>query len=566
MAVRSKMSTARSRGRAVVRTTSEELPKEKPKDYSKSHEGSPRSDKDFSIADLTPEDEALIRKQYRLSDNEDFVIPKADYDVWKSTGKKSPEDYGKEGFEGKPNPFQSNYEGERTTRGLKLQLYGKGQAPKAKPDPNNMREAARKVKPLDKFATLKTKKIEPGATRDLVVKEKAAKEDIQVPEQVSGPKGRTVTRKKLAKGVKRTSGTLTLRGNAAKSGQTNKSFSGSKQRTKEAKDTLKLVNVNKEKGPRLSEKMKYKKEEKLAGARERVLGMSGVETEDRNVFYNKKRNKSKDLNEKQTKKYSTGVTSVKRGEKTPGSAQRLKDIKNLYDTSSVKYKDEKGVERTTGATSAEKIYASTAPGKFGSDKRVKMLKEAKSDIKEIGKLSKAQIKGTRKEGSAKGRALVKAKEMKAEYKAAKRPAKFSKGTSTEALAKDVAAMKSTKTAAELKAMKTSAKSAMKEARGMTKTKQERSSTRSSVKNNRELAREARSYKGDIRKGLRMEKRDMLAEKVAAKTSDAKKARKADKGRTMRGTSYFSMTELNKTVPLSKTTSSKKQAGTKRYSK
>ena len=156
--------------------------------------------------------------------------------------------------------------------------------------------------------------------------------------------------------------------------------------------------------------------------------------------------------------------------------------------------------------------------------------------------------------------------MKAEYKAAKKPAKFTKGTGTESLAKDVAAMKSTKTAAELKSMKTSAKSAMKEARGMTKTNQERSATRSSVKANRELAREARSYKGDIRKGLRMEKRDVRATNVAANASDAKKARKAEKGRTMRGTSYFSMSELNKTMPLSETKTSGKQAGTKRYSK
>ena len=156
--------------------------------------------------------------------------------------------------------------------------------------------------------------------------------------------------------------------------------------------------------------------------------------------------------------------------------------------------------------------------------------------------------------------------MKAEYKSAKRPAKFSKGTSKEDLAKDVAAMKSTKTAAEMKTMKTSAKSAMKEARGMNKTKEERGMIRSGVRNNRELAREARSYKGDVRKGLRMEKKDIRAINVADKASDAKKARKAEKGRTMRGTSYFSMTELKKTTPLSGTSSSKKQAGTKRYSK
>jgi hypothetical protein len=40
-------------------------------------------------------------------------------------------------------------------------------------------------------------------------------------------------------------------------------------------------------------------------------------------------------------------------------------------------------------------------------------------------------------------------------------------------------------------------------------------------------------------------------KVADKTSEAKKAKKIEKGRTMRGTGYFSMSELNKTIPLSK---------------
>jgi hypothetical protein len=550
MAVRSKMSTARTRGRAVVKVTSDDLPNGKPKEYSTSlGTATTKEGVDYSIADLTPEDEKLLRNQLRLGADQDFVVTNADYNTWKNTGRKSPEQYSQDYTKNKVNPFQANYEGERNP-GIGAQLYKKGEAPKAKPDPQNMRDAARKVKPLDKYATLTGSKNAPS--RELVVKEKASKEDIQVPEQVSGPKGRTVTRKKLVVGPQRNAAKMKRKQEAGKKYSPGLGIS--------------TTTVNKQKGPRLSEKMKYKKEEKLAGARERVLGMSGVETEDTNVFYNKKRNKSKDLNEKQTRKYATGVTSVKRGEKTPGSAQRLKDIKVLYDKDSIKYKDENGVERTTGAIKSDKISASTQPGKGGSAQRVKMLKEAKSDIKEIGKLSKAQIKATRKDSSAKGRALVKAKEMKAEYKAAKRPAKFSKGTSKETLAKDVAAMKSTKTAAELKAMKTSAKSAMKEARGMTKTKQERSSTRSNVKNNRELAREARSYKGDIRKGLRMEKRDIKAIDVAAKTSDAKKARKAEKGRTMRGTSYFSMTELNKTMPLSETKSSKKQAGTRRYSK
>ena len=552
MAVRSKMSTARSRGRAVVKVTSDGdgLSKEKPKNYSNVNRASTKEGVDYSIADITPADEKILRQQLRIGADQDFVITNADYGTWKSTGKKSPEDYGKDIASGKSNPFQSNYEGDVGGNTIMPQLYGKGKAPKAKPDPNNMREAAKNVKPLDKYATLTGSKNAPS--RDLVVKGKAAKEDIRVPEAVEGPKGRTVKRKALAIEVKPNLKREYRRQLASKSLDRRKG--------------VVVKTVDKTKGARLSEKIKYNREEKLAGARERVLGMSGVETEDRTIAYNKSRNKNKDLTEKQAKKKATGVTSVKRGEKTPGSAQRLRDIKALYDTDSLKYKDANGVERTTGAIKGEKVEASTAAGKFGSEKRVSLLNEAKSNIKDIGKLSRNQIKATRKEGSAKGRAIAKAKEMKAEYKAAKRPAKFSKGTSKEDLAKDVAAMKSTKTAAEMKTMKTSARSAMKEARGMTKTKEERSATRSSVKNNRELAREARSYKGDVRKGLRMEKRDMLAEKVASKASDAKKARKAEKGRTMRGTSYFSMTELNKTTPLSETSSSKKQAGTKRYSK
>jgi Tfp pilus assembly protein PilV len=534
-----------------VKTTSDDsLPKEKPKNYSNVNRASTKEGVDYSVADITPADEKLLRQQLRIGANQDFVITSADYGTWKSTGKKSPEDYGKDTASGKPNPFQANYEGDVAGNSLMPQLYEKGKAPKAKPDPNNMREAGKNVKPLDKYATLTGSKNAPS--RDLVVKGKAAKEDIRVPEAVEGPKGRTVARKKLVTGPERKSAKMYRK---QKGGNEYNPSIGVSTKT-----------VYKAKGPRLSEKIKYNREEKLAGARERVLGLSGVETEDGNVFYNKNRNKNRDLNQKQTKRSATGVTSVKRGEKTPGSAQRLKDIKALYDTDSLKYKDANGVERSTGAISAEKIDASKDTGLGGASQRKKMLNQAKSDIKDIGKLSRNQIKSTRKEGSAKGRSIIKAKEMKAEYKSAKRPAKFSKGTSTADLAKDVAAMKSTKTAAEMKTMKTSARSAMKEARGMNKTKEERGMIKSGVRNNRELAREARSYKGDIRKGLRMEKRDVKAIDVAAKTSAEKKAAKTAKGKTMKGTGYFTMSALNKTVPLSETKNSGKQAGTRRYTK
>jgi hypothetical protein len=538
MAVRSKMSTARSRGRAVVKTTSDDsLPKEKPKNYSNVNRASTKEGVDYSIADITPADEKLLRQQLRIGANQDFVITSADYGTWKSTGKKSPEDYGKDTASGKPNPFQANYEGDVAGNSLMPQLYEKGKAPKAKPDPNNMREAGKNVKPLDKYATLTGSKNAPS--RDLVVKGKAAKEDIRVPEAVEGPKGRTVARKKLVTGPERKSAKMYRK---QKGGNEYNPSIGVSTKT-----------VYKAKGPRLSEKIKYNREEKLAGARERVLGLSGVETEDGNVFYNKNRNKNRDLNQKQTKRSATGVTSVKRGEKTTGSAQRLRDLKSLYDSNNM-------------ASKGERVEASKDSGKVGSANRVSLLKEAKSDIKEIGKLSRGQVKGLRTEGSAKGRAIAKAKEMKAEYKSAKRPAKFSKGTSTAALAKDVAAMKSTKTAAEMKTMKTSARSAMKEARGMNKTKEERGVIRSGVKATRGVAKEARSYKGDIRKGLRMEKRDVKAIDVAAKTSAEKKAAKTAKGKTMKGTGYFTMSALNKTVPLSETKNSGKQAGTRRYTK
>lgn len=514
MAVRSKMSTARTRmGRAVVKTTTGEgdLPKEKPKEYSNKYRASTKEGVDYSIADITPDDEARIRKQYRIPDNEDFVITKADYDVYKNTGKKSQEEYGADRMKG-INPFQANYEGE--VQGMQLQMYEKGKAPKPKPDPDNIREAAKKVKPLDKFAVFPdTKK----KKNDIAIKEKAAKEDIMVPEQVEGPKGRTVTRKTIGKGPnKRTAGTVTLRGNA-KSSQTKKSFSGTKQRTKEAKDTLQIQTVSKSKGPRVSERMKYKKEEKLAGARERVLGMHGVALED------------------QVNKYGQ---DVKRGEKlNQGSAQRLKEIKNLY------------ASGDDWKMKVDKINPPTA--ERDTKGRTALLKEAKADIKEVGKLSRGQVKATKAASGEKGRAMVKAKAMKEEYKTAKKPVKFSKDDTDEVTAKKVAASKERKTPAQLKEMKTAYKSATKEARGMTRTKEEKAATRSAVKATRGLAKEARSYKGDVRKGLRMEKKDALAMKVADKASEVKKARKTEKGKTMRGTSYFSMSELNKTIPLSK---------------
>jgi len=528
MAVRTKMSTARSRGRAVVKTTSEKLPEEKPKEYGGDYRATRKEGVDYSIADVSPEDDKLIRKYLRVKDDEDYVIPKADYDVWKSSGRKSPEEYNMDISKGKPNPFQANYEGDVGRNNLVLQMYGKGKAPKAKPDPQNMRDAARKVKPLDKFATLKTKKVESGKSRDLA--KAYSNPDIKVPEQVEGPKGRTVTRKKLAIDVKP---------------NTKRDYRrqlGSKDLDR--KKGIVVKTEDKYKGPRLSEKMKYKKEEKLAGARERVLGMSGVATEDQTIKYGKKADKNN--------KNITGIGTVKRGEKYKGSAERIKNIKNIFSP------------ETDAMTDANLL----AKGRAGMESRKTALTEAKSDVKQIGKLSRDYKKQVRLSGT-KGTAKSNVKSLREEYRAAKKssrtPAKFSKGTSTESLKQDLAAMSAkAKTPAELKAMKSNIKAAAKTARSAKDTSAEKESKKIRLSTAKGLAKEARSYKGDIRKGLRMEKMDARAMKVADKASDAKKARKAEKGRTMRGTSYFTMDALNKTTSLGKKTTSQKQAGTKRY--
>jgi hypothetical protein len=501
MAVRSKMSTARSRGRAVVKTTTGEgdLPKEKPKDYSLTHIGGAKKDKDFSIADITPDDYKLLRKQLRISDNQDFVIPKADYDVWKNTGKKSPDEYFKDRQQGKPNPFQENYEGEKSnTPQPGVELYGKGKAPKAKPDRQNLIDAGKKVTPVATKTALDS--LGTKVNKNIDIKGKAAEEDIMVPKTVEGPKKRVVSRKTLAIEVK-----PNLKRDKRRQ---------LKGKSLDRRKGIVVKTVDKQKNARLSERMKYKKEEKLAGARENVLGMHGVALKD------------------QVNKYGQ---PVKRGEKlNEGSAQRLKEIKNLY------------ASGDDWKSKVDKLNVSKNPN---SKERVEALKGAKADIKEIGKLSRGQVKDLRASSGKKGEAMVKAKSMKTEYKTAKKPVKFSKDDTVEVTAKKVSAAKERKTPAQLKEMKTAYKSATKEARGMTRTKEEKAATKTSVKNTKTIAKEARSYKGDVRKGLRMEKKDALAMKVADKASDAKKARKYEKGKTMRGTSYFGMSELNKSIPL-----------------
>lgn len=589
MAVRSKMSTARSRGRAVVKTTTPKNGEAKTlptvnitgkrssnisksntsignnaKDISRpdlSNEyttydpvtgktmlertGDPKNDKyygqrhpnsDMRIADIPSEDRKLLRKQLRLAEDEDLDISQSMYEGWVKNkkqptftppGNKSREELGEKEYK-RLNPYSQSFSDYGFTDSLNATIKKRDKEEIMADRRADLREASKKVKPvgtkkaIDQLKTKKDKNIE--------IKGKAAEEDIMVPEYVEGPKGRTKTKtkSKIGVGYKPTLArklNLPMKQRKGRVGTDKTVFD---DQTGKAKPTTNysrrgLVKtttlVTKAKNARLSEKMKYKKEEKLAGARERVLGMSGVALED------------------QVNKYGQ---DVKRGEKlNQGSAQRLKEIKNLY------------ASGDDWKMKVDKLDVSKDAGKGGIGKRTEVLKGAKADIKEVGKLSRGQVKGIRSERSAKGRAMSNAKAMKAEYKSEKKPVKFSKDDTVEVTAKKVAAAKERKTPAQLKEMKTAYKSATKEARGMTRTKEEKAATRSAIKATRGIAKEARSYKGDVRKGLRMEKRDALAMKVADKTSEAKKAKKIEKGRTMRGTGYFSMSELNKTIPLSK---------------
>jgi hypothetical protein len=293
---------------------------------------------------------------------------------------------------------------------------------------------------------------------------------------------------------------------------TDKKFSSTKQTTTKARRGVTIVTTEKVKGGRLSERMKYNKEEKLAGARERVLGQQGVALEDQINKYGKYIERGQNLQE--------------------GSAQRLKDLKGKL-----------GVNE-------EFKKASTDPRDIKGRKA--SLKEAKSDVKQIRKLSREQTKSTRATYGKKGEAMVKAKSMMAEARSAAKPKKFSKDTSAAGLAKDLEAMKSAKSPAEIKAMKSSARTAMKDARGMKRTSEEKSAMKSSVKSTRGIAKEARSLnvKSDVRKGLRLGKKDLRGMNASDLASKAKKDKLAAKGKTLKGTGYFTMDNLNKRIKLS----------------
>jgi hypothetical protein len=474
-------------------------------------------DADMTIADISDEDQELLRKQMRLESmgegDKDLQLSQSMYDAWKKAGKKPNTDKFRSDFKSQAefdayNPYSKAGDDWGFSGGLTANMIPR--------DPERAKRSQRKelVKTGSKFAAkAKQKAIDERKLKqkDIDIKGKAAEEDIMVPETVSGPKGRTKRKTVLTTTNKRTAGTVTWRKNALASGDFGK------KKLKETKTRLTTATTLVPKNARLSENMKFKKEEKLAEARENVLGMHGVALKD------------------QVNKYGK---AVKRGEKLKeGSAQRLKEIKNLY------------ASGDDWKMKVDELKPSTESGRGGISKRTELLKGAKSDIKEIGKLSKSYVKERKAASGEKGKAMVKAKAMKEQYKSEKKPVKFSKDDTAEDTKKKLEAIQSRKTPAQFKEMKTAYKSATKEARGMKRTAEERTQTRSAVKATRGTAKEARSYKGDVRKGLRMEKKDALAMKVADKANEAKKARKAEKGKTMRGTSYFSMTELNKTIPL-----------------
>lgn len=526
MAVRSKMSTARSRGRAVVKTTSDG--ENKPKEYSNVGRAATKQGVDYSIANITPEDEKLLRKQLRLSDSEDFVVTSADYNVWQKTGKKDPTQYSEDWAKGKPNPFQENYEGDVFGNAIMPQIYPKGKAPKPKPQPvtkptqKEFKEAADKVKPLDKLSTLKGS--EKSSGKNIEIK-KAANKDLLVPEGIKEPGYRTVKRKKLV--VQKTRSAKNMFGKQRSGGKIKPKLEISK------------ITIDKQKNPRVSERIKFAKEEKLAGGREKALGLTGVATEKESILYGK--------NAYKKEKNISGAKTIEKGSKYKGSAQRLKDIKNILGS------------KTDAITSDANL---NIPSNYADRKST--LKEAKKDIRSVAKLGR-QYKSDSKMATTKGKAKAAVKSLKEEYKSAKKPVKFSKGTSTDLLKQDIASMsRKAKTPAELKEMKANIKKSSKTARTIKNTAADKESRKINIGISKNLVKEARTYKGDIKKGLRMERMDTRARKSADRASEGKELKKSLKGRTMRGTGYFSMSELNKTTPLKNTTYNSTQAGTKRY--
>jgi hypothetical protein len=192
MAVRSKMSATRSR-RAVVTSTSskDDLPTKKYTETSAVTTGS--SDK--SIANITPEDDKLIRQQMRINPNEDYTINESTYKAWKDTGKRNPKDFLKDFRDGKvkTNPYSNVYDGD-PTGDFTPQIYEKNKAPKPTSNKNNAsgvvaKEQINKLKLKPAFDSKKT-----GTDIDL---KQQTNKDVMVPKMVEGPKARAIKGKKI---------------------------------------------------------------------------------------------------------------------------------------------------------------------------------------------------------------------------------------------------------------------------------------------------------------------------------------------------------------------------------
>jgi hypothetical protein len=471
---------------------------------------------DLRKAKISDEDQEMLRKELRAGEDQDIELSQSMYDAWKKAGKTGKLDKFQSDFKSKEefdkyNPYHSAGSDWGFSEGLS------GSFTKRDPErAKRMSEAKAKAEQAARVKAVRENKQYPTVTN---TKEVKTKEDINVPQVVEGPAGRTKSKRKLEFGYK---DTIARKLNAPlKTKPVNwedtdliERMSGlQKPKTNWSRRGIKRGEVTSvPKNARLSERMKYKKEEKLAGARERVLGQQGVALENQVNKYGKYIERGQNLQE--------------------GSAQRLKDLKGKL-----------GVNE-------EFKKAPTDPRDIKGRKA--SLKEAKSDVKQIGKLSREQAKATRATYGKKGEAMVKAKSMMAEAKSAAKPKKFSKDTSAAGLAKDLEAMKSAKSPAEIKAMKSSARTAMKEARGMKRTAEEKSAIKSSVKATRGIAKEARSLnvRSDVRKGLRLGKKDLRGMNASDLASKAKKDKLAAKGKTLKGTGYFTMDNLNKRIKLS----------------
>jgi len=342
MAVRSKMSTTSSR-RAVVTSTSskDDLPTKRYTETSSVTTGSA----DKSIANITPEDDKLIRQQLRIKPNEDYTINEGTYIAWKETGKRKPSDFLQDFRDGKvkTNPYSAVYDGD-PKGDFTPQIYGKGKAPKPTSNKNNgggvvAKEPINKLKPKPAFDSKQP-------SRDIVSGEKPVKGDIMVPKTVERPEGNPNLKAK--KKIVYQKGAMYTK-SSGKAGR-----KGGGLKIVEKQDFPVGTKV-----PRTKDKLKFKREEKLAGARERVLGLNEVALEDQ---------------------FNAAGKFVKRGE---GKA------KATLKTAKMEYKTAKKPAKFSKSTSTESLASDVARMKnVASPER---LKEMKSNVKQ----AKKAVRGTK---------------------------------------------------------------------------------------------------------------------------------------------------------------------------